>query len=126
MDASPLLARVVAALVQQRLDVVLIGNAAAAMHSAPVTTLDFDFMFRDTPTNLRKLKVDLPPLNEAAFGARIRMCEPGALTLLGHVARGGDEDPEGLHQWRSSAETLGRPIGRHDATAIQMGKDGYE
>jgi hypothetical protein len=56
MDAGPLLARLVSALVQQRLDVVLIGNAAAAMHGAPVTTLDFDFMFRDTPTNLRKLK----------------------------------------------------------------------
>jgi predicted nucleotidyltransferase len=56
MDASPLLARLVAALVRERLDVVLIGNAAAAMLGAPVTTLDFDFMFRDTPTNMRKLK----------------------------------------------------------------------
>jgi len=26
------------------------------MQGAPVTTLDFDFMFRDTPTNLRKLR----------------------------------------------------------------------
>ena len=26
------------------------------MHGAPVTTIDFDFMFRDTPANLRKLK----------------------------------------------------------------------
>lgn len=40
----------------QRLEAVLIGNAAAAMLGAPVTTLDFDFMFRDTPTNLRKLR----------------------------------------------------------------------
>ena len=39
-----------------RLEAVLIGNAAAAILGAPVTTLDFDFMFRDTPTNLRKLK----------------------------------------------------------------------
>lgn len=38
------------------LEAVLIGNAAAALHGAPVTTLDFDFMFRDTPTNMRKLK----------------------------------------------------------------------
>jgi hypothetical protein len=56
IDASPLLARVVAALAGQKLEAVLIGNAAAAIHGAPVTTLDFDFMFRDTPTNLRKLK----------------------------------------------------------------------
>jgi predicted nucleotidyltransferase len=47
---------VVAALAGQKLEAVLIGNAAAAIHGAPVTTLDFDFMFRDTPTNLRKLK----------------------------------------------------------------------
>jgi hypothetical protein len=45
-----------AALAEARLEAVLIGNAAAAMHGAPVTTVDFDFMFRDTPTNLRKLK----------------------------------------------------------------------
>ena len=39
-----------------RLEAVLIGNAAAAIHGAPVTTLDFDFMFRETPTNVSKLK----------------------------------------------------------------------
>lgn len=52
MNASPLLARVVAALNRQKLEAVLIGNVAAAMQGAPVTTLDFDFMFRDTPANL--------------------------------------------------------------------------
>jgi predicted nucleotidyltransferase len=56
MDSTPLLGRVVVALVEQKLEAILIGNAAAAMQGAPVTTLDFDFMFRDTPTNLRKLK----------------------------------------------------------------------
>ena len=34
----------------------MVGNAAAALHGAPVTTLDIDFMFRKTPTNMRKLK----------------------------------------------------------------------
>ena len=34
----------------------MVGNAAAALQGAPVTTLDIDFMFRKTPTNMRKLK----------------------------------------------------------------------
>jgi hypothetical protein len=34
----------------------MIGNAAAALHGAPVTTLDIDFTFRKTALNLRKLK----------------------------------------------------------------------
>lgn len=56
MNASPLLSTLLIALQKQRLEVVLIGNAAAAMHGAPVTTLDFDFMFRETAVNLAKLK----------------------------------------------------------------------
>jgi len=35
---------------------VMVGNAAAALHGAPVTTPDIDFMFCKTPTNLKKLK----------------------------------------------------------------------
>ncbi|MFM8733700.1 MAG: hypothetical protein ACKOC8_00665 [Pirellulales bacterium] len=56
MNAQPLLSTLLAALQAEHLEVVLIGNAAAAMHGAPVTTLDFDFMFRDTAVNLTKLK----------------------------------------------------------------------
>ena len=56
MDAKPLLDSVVAALAETRLEVILIGNAAAAIRGAPVTTVDFDFMFRATPVNLAKLK----------------------------------------------------------------------
>src|SRR5438876_7396157 len=56
MDARPVLARIAAMLEQHGLEVVLIGNAAAALQGAPVTTVDFDFMFRKTPANLRKLK----------------------------------------------------------------------
>jgi hypothetical protein len=56
VNARPLLDRVAAALGQARLEAVLIGNAAAALQGAPVTTLDFDFLFRKTPTNLKKLK----------------------------------------------------------------------
>jgi len=56
MNAAPLLNSVVAALAEVRLEAILIGNSAAAIHGAPVTTLDFDFMFRATTTNLGKLK----------------------------------------------------------------------
>jgi len=56
VDAAPLLFEVARHVQDLRFDVVLIGNAAAALQGAPVTTVDFDFMFRKTPVNLRKLK----------------------------------------------------------------------
>lgn len=56
MDAQPLLQVVVDAMRKHRLEAILIGNAGAAMHGAPVTTLDFDFMFRETALNMRKMK----------------------------------------------------------------------
>ena len=55
MDAEPVLTRIAEALQRNRLEAVLIGNSGAAVHGAPVTTLDFDFMFRSTPSNLKKL-----------------------------------------------------------------------
>lgn len=56
MTATPLLRLILDAMNRHKLEAILIGNAGAAIHGAPVTTLDFDFMFRDTPVNLRKLK----------------------------------------------------------------------
>ena len=56
MNAEPLLVNITRLLNRRRLDAVLIGNAAAAIQGSPVTTMDFDFMFRKTPTNLAKLK----------------------------------------------------------------------
>ena len=56
MNATPLLGAVLDGLAAEKLEAILIGNAAAAIQGAPVTTLDFDFMFRDTPVNLAKLK----------------------------------------------------------------------
>jgi predicted nucleotidyltransferase len=56
MDAKPFLVEVGRSLRQLHLDAVLIGNAAAALQGAPVTTVDFDFLFRSTAGNLRKLK----------------------------------------------------------------------
>jgi hypothetical protein len=56
MDAKPALVEVGRALIAVSLEAVLIGNAAAALQGAPVTTVDFDFLFRRTPRNLAKLK----------------------------------------------------------------------
>ena len=56
MNARPILTTLARVLNEQGLEAVLIGNAAAALQGAPVTTLDFDFLFRKTPRNLRKLK----------------------------------------------------------------------
>lgn len=38
------------------LDAIIIGNVAAALHGAPVTTLDIDYFIRDTRLNDEKLK----------------------------------------------------------------------
>ena len=56
MNAKPFLTIIAEALQVVGLEAVLVGNAAAALQGAPVTTLDLDFMFRKTPANLSKLK----------------------------------------------------------------------
>jgi hypothetical protein len=56
VNARLLLDRIAEALAGAKLEAILVGNAAAALQGAPVTTLDFDFMFRKTPVGLRKLK----------------------------------------------------------------------
>jgi hypothetical protein len=56
MDARPLLESLARALNDAGLEAILIGNAAAALHGAPVTTIDFDFYLRKTPRNIAKLK----------------------------------------------------------------------
>ncbi|MGA2657300.1 MAG: hypothetical protein ABSH34_07245 [Verrucomicrobiota bacterium] len=56
MGGAPLLNSVVVALAETGLDTVLMGNAAAAIQGAPVTAVDFDFMFRAAPVNVAKLK----------------------------------------------------------------------
>jgi predicted nucleotidyltransferase len=57
MDAAPALVEIGRCLIDVNLDAVLIGNAAAALQGAPVTTVDFDFLFRPTSRNLSKLKM---------------------------------------------------------------------
>jgi predicted nucleotidyltransferase len=56
VNAKSLLGEIGRALAAVRLEAILIGNAGAALQGAPVTTIDFDFMFRKTPRNLQKMK----------------------------------------------------------------------
>ncbi len=55
MDARPILETVARVLKEHGLEAILIGNAAAALQGAPVTTVDLDFLIRKTPRNLQKL-----------------------------------------------------------------------
>jgi predicted nucleotidyltransferase len=55
MDASPILAKVAKALKASQLEAILIGNGAAALQGAPVTTVDLDFFYRETKRNEEKL-----------------------------------------------------------------------
>ena len=56
MNAEPILTKIAKTSEDCRLEAILVRNAAAALQGAPVTTLDFDFMFRKTPVNLKKLQ----------------------------------------------------------------------
>src|SRR4051794_30761729 len=67
MNAKSLLAQIAEALEESKLETVMIGNAAAALQGSPVTTLDFDFMFRKTESNIRKLKKFAVLLNGTIF-----------------------------------------------------------
>lgn len=56
MDAAPYLEQIAKLFNELKLDAVMIGNAAASLQGAPVTTVDIDFLFRRTPSNILKLK----------------------------------------------------------------------
>jgi hypothetical protein len=64
MNALPILARVAGLLQRHKLEVIVIGNAAAALQGAPVTPTKIDFLFRRTPANVRKLKAITAELRE--------------------------------------------------------------
>ena len=63
MNAKPFLEIIASAFHHRRLDAVMIGNAAAAINGAPVTTLDIDFLVANTPEYYRKLAAIAQDLN---------------------------------------------------------------
>lgn len=56
MDAAPRLVEIADAFADAQLEAILIGNAGAALQGAPVTTLDFDFLYRPSAINETKLR----------------------------------------------------------------------
>jgi predicted nucleotidyltransferase len=56
VSAAPTLRQVANAIDEAGLEAIMIGNAGAALLGARVTTEDFDFMIRESPANLRKLR----------------------------------------------------------------------
>ena len=75
MTAEPLLNKVAKTLTEHHLEAVMVGNAAAALHGAPVTTLDIDFMFRKTAANLKKLKGVARSLGSVVFKQYFPSCD---------------------------------------------------
>ena len=67
MNAAPLLARIAAIIERHHLEAIVIGNAAAALNGAPVTTIDIDFLFRKTPANIKKLRAVAADLGAVVF-----------------------------------------------------------
>jgi len=85
MNAAPILSRIAELLARHGLDVVMIGNAAAALQGAPVTTIDIDFLFRKTPANLKKLKAIATELEAMILAPTIRsaVCFAFVATRMG-------------------------------------------
>lgn len=90
MNAGPLLVEIGRRLHEVGLDAVLIGNAAAALQGAPVTTVDFDFFFRKTPRNLTRLKALAHSLR-----ATILRSYEGVRDCATPIELGGRVDPRG-------------------------------
>jgi|SRR5262249_11194339 len=67
VDGAIHVARVARAIARHKLEAVLIGNAAAALHGAPVTTVDIDFLIRRARTNRKKLAAIAADLRATAF-----------------------------------------------------------
>ena len=65
-----LLLQLMRAVEQVRLDVIVVGNAAAALHGVPVTTQDIDLFVRDTPQNAEKIQQLLAALGEPVQASR--------------------------------------------------------
>ena len=75
--------RVLAGLAETKLEGIIVGNVAAILHGAPVTTQDLDLIVRDTPRNRTKIEA-----LGAYLGARPQPISPLTATLRIDAAPG--------------------------------------
>ena len=122
MDAQPELALLARALNDHRLEAILIGNMAAALHGAPVSTIDIDLFFRKTPRNMQKLKlvatvleaVILRPYYPASALFRLHRERDGLqIDFMGHI--------DGVQSYEGVRDRAGRyEIGGQKLLAASM------
>jgi hypothetical protein len=112
--------RVLAALAKAKLEGIIVGNVAAILQGAPVTTQDLDLLVRDTPRN--RLKIEAfgkslggRPQAVSALTNTLRIdCEAGTVDLLfDHIA--GDL---GFQALRARAERIA--VGPHRAVVARL------
>jgi hypothetical protein len=115
MDALPLLARIARILEEQGLEAVLIGNAAAALQGAPVTTVDFDFMFRKTPANMRKLKALAVALDAVKSFAKLVTGTISVSLYKGNIAVASRQSEFSQYRTDLSSFTMGESYDQKDA-----------
>jgi predicted nucleotidyltransferase len=117
MDAAPELALLARALNDHGLEAILIGNMAAALHGAPVSTIDIDLFFRKTPRNMQKLKrvataleaVILRPYYPVSALFRLHRERDGLqIDFMGHID--GVESYEGVRRGAGTYEIGGQKV----------------
>jgi hypothetical protein len=67
VNAQPLLNLVAMSLAKHGLEATMVRGALAARHKGQATPLDVDFIFRKTPTNLRRLRAAARELGAMVF-----------------------------------------------------------
>lgn len=102
-----LLLRIMRAVQQVRLDVVVIGNAAAALHGVPVTTQDVDLFVRETPCNTEKIRQLISALGNDAWLPPLRLCVRPFFQASRRTLAQSREDAKGEASGRLTQATTG-------------------
>jgi predicted nucleotidyltransferase len=103
---SPDFLALLKALVEHKVDFIIVGGVSAVLHGAPVTTFDLDLLHSRSPENIERLLAALkelvafyrglgerkiePNIDQlASSGHQLLMTRFGPLDLLGTIGKGG-------------------------------------